>query len=148
MGNTPENTGRDQAGRFAKGHSGNPAGKPPGCRHKATRAAEALLAGEAGALTRKAIETALQGDVAALRLCLERLLPPRKDRPIEVDLPALKRPSDITAAMATLARAVGEGQLTPSEAQAVASLLEGHRKAIETEELEARIVALEDQRGR
>ncbi len=50
--------------------------------------------------------------------------------------------------MATLARAVGEGQLTPSEAQAVAALLEGHRKAIETEEHEARIVALEDQRGR
>ena len=74
MSRQPEKTGRDQAGRFAKGHSGNPAGKPPGCRHRATRAAEALLAGEAGALTRKAIETALQGDVAALRLCLERLL--------------------------------------------------------------------------
>ncbi len=148
MSRPPEKTGRDQAGRFAKGHSGNAAGKPRGCRHKATRAAEALLDGEAGALTRKAIEIALRGDVAALRLCLERLLPPRKDRSLEIDLPALKRPSDITTAMAELSRALGEGQLTPSEAQAVATLLEGHRKAIETEDLEARIVALEDRRAR
>ncbi len=109
MGNTPVNAGRDQAGRFTKGHSGNPAGKPPGCRHNATKAAEALLDGEARALTRKAIERALQGDVGALRLCMERLLPPRRDRPIEVDLPALESPKDLSAAMAEVSRALGHG---------------------------------------
>jgi Family of unknown function (DUF5681) len=56
---------------FSKGQSGNPAGKPPGARHRASMAAEALLDGEVQALTRKAIERALEGDGVALRLCLE-----------------------------------------------------------------------------
>lgn len=30
----PDNTGRNQDGTFAKGVSGNPAGKPKGARHK------------------------------------------------------------------------------------------------------------------
>ena len=63
---------------FRKGRSGNPAGRPPGSRNRATIAAEALLEGEAQALTRKAIELALAGDTTALRLCLERIVPQRK----------------------------------------------------------------------
>jgi hypothetical protein len=74
----PENTGRDHAGRWRRGASGNKAGKPKGTRHKATLAAETLLEGEAEALTRKAIELALKGDIAALRLCLDRIIPARK----------------------------------------------------------------------
>jgi Family of unknown function (DUF5681) len=65
---------------FSKGQSGNPAGKPPGARHRATMAAEALLDGEVQALTRKAIERALEGDGVALRLCLERCRRGRADR--------------------------------------------------------------------
>jgi Family of unknown function (DUF5681) len=84
----PENTGRDQAGRWRKGASGNRAGKPRGARHKATLAAETLLEGEAEALSRKAVELALRGDVSALRLCLDRIVPPRKDRPVCFELPA------------------------------------------------------------
>ncbi|MGC2077599.1 MAG: DUF5681 domain-containing protein [Xanthobacteraceae bacterium] len=83
----PENTGRDQAGRWRKGASGNKAGKPPGARHKVTLAAETLLDSEAETLSRKAIELALTGDVSALRLCLDRILPPRKDRPVRFNLP-------------------------------------------------------------
>lgn len=85
----PENTGRDQAGRWRKGASGNKAGKPRGTRHKATLAAETLLEGEAEALSRKAIELALAGDVSALRLCLDRIVPPRKDRPVCFQLPKM-----------------------------------------------------------
>jgi hypothetical protein len=62
-----------QGGQFAPGCSGNPAGKKAGARHQATKAALALLS---GGLTRKAVELALAGDVTALRLCLERLVPP------------------------------------------------------------------------
>jgi Family of unknown function (DUF5681) len=71
----PENAGQNQ-GRWEKGQSGNPRGKPRGARNRATLLAEALLDGEAEALTRKAIEKALEGDGMALRLCLERVLPP------------------------------------------------------------------------
>ena len=142
--NDPENTSRDQAGRFVRGTSGNPNGRPRGARNRATKAAEALLDGEAEALTRKAIELALGGDTTAMRLCLERLLAPRKDRPLRLDLPSLKKPSDVTAATAEVARALSVGDITPSEAQAVSAILEGHRKAIETRELEERITALEE----
>ncbi|MFC3636129.1 DUF5681 domain-containing protein [Camelimonas fluminis] len=62
--------------------SGNPAGKPRRSRHRTTRAIDELLAGEAGRITHKAIEMACGGDTVALRLCLERLAPPRKDRPV------------------------------------------------------------------
>jgi hypothetical protein len=69
---------RDAKGRFA---AGNP-GRPVGTRHRITRAVEALLEGEAEALTRRAIDQALAGDVTALRLCLERLLPPMKSKTV------------------------------------------------------------------
>src|SRR5918994_7645484 len=67
---------------------GNP-GRPKGARHKATLAAEALLDGEAEGLTRKAVELALGGDTVALRLCLDRLLPVLRERPVTVDLPSV-----------------------------------------------------------
>ena len=73
-----ENSGAKQAGRFEKGRSGNPAGKPPGARNRATLAAEALLDGEAEALTRKAIERAKEGDSVALRLVLGAHYSPSK----------------------------------------------------------------------
>jgi hypothetical protein len=50
---------RDRRGRFARGRSGNPAGRPRGCRDHVNRAARLLLAGEGEALTRKAAELAL-----------------------------------------------------------------------------------------
>jgi hypothetical protein len=72
------NAATKQRGRpFKAGQSGNPTGKRLGTRNKATMAAQALLDGEADALTRRAVELALEGNMAALRLCLERLLPPR-----------------------------------------------------------------------
>ena len=72
---------RDRRGRFVKGGSGNPAGRPPGIMNQATRDAAVLLSGEAGALTRKAIEMALAGDIAALRLCVDRIIAPQRDQP-------------------------------------------------------------------
>src|SRR5260370_38889426 len=81
-----DNSGSKQAGRFEKGRSGNPAGKPPGARNRATLASEALLDGEAEELTRNAIERAKQGDTVARRLCLDRILPPRKHRAVSLSL--------------------------------------------------------------
>ena len=77
--------------KFEKGRSGNPSGRPVGSRNAATLAAEALLAGESEALTRKAIELALDGDATALRLCIERIVPKRNDRPIQFALPEYAR---------------------------------------------------------
>src|SRR5713101_6633773 len=57
---------RDRRGRFARGRSGNPAGRPRDCRDHVNRAARLLLAGEGEALTRKAVELARAGDPEAL----------------------------------------------------------------------------------
>jgi len=142
----PANSGRDQAGRFAAGASGNPAGKPRGARHRTTLAAEALLQGEAEALTRKAVERALEGDVTALRLVLERVLPVRRGRPAPFHLPDQEGPAGIVAAVSAVARAVAAGELTAEEGQAVAAVLEAKRKSVELVEIEERLAALEASR--
>ena len=126
-------------GRFKPG---NP-GKPKGARSRATLAAEALLDGEAEKLTRVAIDQALEGDTLALRLCLERLVPPRKDRLLTFDLPPIGGAKDHPAVLASVLRAVAGGDLTPSEGQAFAALMEQHRRAIETAEIVGRLEALE-----
>src|SRR5204863_253717 len=97
----PQNRQYRPRGRpFAKGQSGNPAGRRRGCRNKATRAAEAYLDGEAETLARKAVELALAGNPLAMRLCLERTVAPRRERPEPVALPSLRNTADLAPAMA------------------------------------------------
>ncbi len=137
-------TVKKQPGRpFKKGKSGNPAGRPQGSRNKATLAIDELLDGEADKLTRKAVELAMEGDTTALRLCLERLCPPRKDRPVSFDLPTMETPVDAVAAMAALLAAVAQGEVTPGEAQTIAAVIEAQRRVIECEDHERRLRALE-----
>ncbi|QAZ66799.1 DUF5681 domain-containing protein [Solidesulfovibrio carbinolicus] len=129
------------------GQSGNPKGCRTGSRHNATLTAQTLLDGEAEALTRKAVGLALVGDMTALRLCLERVVPPRKDSPVKLTLPAIGSAVDIPAVTCALLAAVAQGDLTPSEAQAVDGLVETHRRALETSELAERIARIEDATG-
>ncbi|WP_368373276.1 DUF5681 domain-containing protein [Roseovarius sp. THAF27] len=131
--------GRNPDGTFAPG---NP-GKPKGSRHRATQAMQELLDADGDALTRKAVELALGGDTTALRLCMERIAPARKDTPVNFDLPAMKTAQDASQAAQAVLQAVSEGQLTPLEGASVMALVEGYRKALETTELEQRIAALE-----
>ena len=137
---TNRKSGRNTDGTFAPGNSG----KPRGTRHKATRAALALLDGEAEALTRQAVTMALGGDGAALRLCLERIAPPRKDAPVTFDLPPMQSASDAAKAAGAVLEAVSDGSLTPTEGAHIMGLVEGFRRTLETSELEARIAALEN----
>ena len=80
-----ENTGRLLDGRFQAGKSGNPAGRPKGALNKTTIAALCLLDGEAEELTRVCVEKALAGDMTAMRLCMERIIPVRKE-PIDLNV--------------------------------------------------------------
>jgi len=129
------NTAGNQRGRpFIKGQSGNPAGKPKGARHRATLAAEALLDGEAEALTRKAIELALAGDPIALRLCLDRILPPRRERPLRFVLPELRSVADASSAMAAILAAVASGDTCLAEAGELAKLVDAFIRAAEVVE--------------
>ena len=138
-GNNGEPTGRDEVGRFT---SGNP-GRPRGARHKATVAALALLDGEADRLTRRAIEVALTGDVTALRLCLERIAPPRKDAPVAFPLPSMRSAGDAAKAAGAVLEAVADGELTPIEGAHVMGLVDAFRRTLEASEFEVRLAALE-----
>ena len=143
MTETPETTDakpdRDGRGRWAAGNSG----RPRGARHKATEAALALLEGEAEALTRRAVEGALAGDGAALRLCLERILPPRKDSPVTFHLPPMQTAQDVALAATAVLSAVADGDLTPGEGTLIMALLEAARRSVELTELELRLRRLE-----
>jgi hypothetical protein len=129
--------------RFQKGQSGNPKGRPRGSRNASTMAAEMLMEGEAEAITQKCVDMAMDGDPTALRLCLSRILPVKRERPIELDLPVLGGSQDSLRAIGTVLEAVGAGEITPGEGTAVARLLEVQRAAFEIVELENRLNTLE-----
>jgi uncharacterized protein DUF5681 len=137
---------RDARGRFPQGASGNPAGRPPGSRNAATALAEALLDGEAGALVRKCIEMALDGNIAAIKLCLERLVP-RRGRSATLDMPEIATVADILAAMRGVARAVATGGITATDGAELSRLLETLLRAMEAGEFERRLKELEDDRA-
>lgn len=122
--------------------TGNP-GRPRGARHRVTLAIEALLEGQHEALTQKAVEKALEGDTVALRLCLDRIAPPRRDATITIALPEVKSAEDAVAASAAVLAAVAAGEVTPDEAGRVMALLTAHKAIVEAGDLERRITALE-----
>lgn len=126
---------------FQTGNSG----RPKGVRNKATMAMEALLEGEGEALTRRAVDMALSGDTTAMRLCLDRILPPRKDRHVPFALPKLETPADAVKATAALVEAVAAGDLTPSEAAELSKLVEGFTRAADLHDIQTRLERLEQQ---
>jgi len=141
MTSKPKNTGRNSAGRFTKGNKFG--GKKAGSRHATTLAIEALMEGEHEALTRKAIELALSGDTVALKLCLDRLAPPRKETPVTFELPAIDSVGDTLEVSKQVLREVAQGKMAPYEAAKVLALLEAHVEIIEAFELEERLATVE-----
>jgi len=131
--------------QWQKGQSGNPAGRPRGSRNKSTIALRNKLLERVNEIMDKAIEKAGQGNIAAMRLCIDRVLPACKDAPVECELPPLQKPADSIAATAELVAAVAAGDLTPSEAANLAKLIDAHVKAIEMHDLEERLTRLENQ---
>ena len=134
---------RDRRGRFARGRSGNPAGRPRGCRDHINRAARMLLAREGEALTRKAVELALAGDPTALRLCLERIVGPYRERVVEFAIPTIRNAADLAGAMAAITDATAQGAVTPREAMQLGHVFEAYIRAVEATEFEQRLRALE-----
>lgn len=129
---------------FEKGQSGNPKGRPHGIIDKRSELV-GLLKPHAPALVNKAVEMALAGDVNALRLCLERLIPKAKDETINLVVKAedLTKPDLLLEINSMAINAVSSGDITPSEGKTVAAIIEGQRKLIEVVELEKRLTELE-----
>jgi hypothetical protein len=129
--------------KWQKGQSGNPSGKPKGCKHKATLAALKLLEGDLKAITKKCVEAAKAGDLAAIKLILDKFIPAARELPVNLKLPKVDGVADIPKALSAILKAVADGKLTTEQGQSLAAMLEAYRKGIETTELEARISALE-----
>jgi len=138
---TPKDAGIKRGRPFQPGQGG----RPVGARNKTTLAVEALLDGEAEKLTRKVIDLALAGDTTALRLCLERIAPPRRSRPVRIALPEVRSAAGLADALAALVTEMSAGVVSPEEAAAVSAVLEGQRRALETLDLDARLRQIEEQ---
>ena len=139
-----EESERPEKPRGRPFEKGNP-GRPRGSRNKTTSAVEALLDGQAVAITNKIVEMALAGDRGAMRLCFERILPPRSGRAVSLDLPAVASAEDAASAMSAIIAAVASGEITPSEAAAVSPLIESATRAIEIRDFDQRLGRVEQQ---
>src|SRR5262245_64291273 len=121
---------RRQTMQFQKGESGNPAGRPRGARNRTTILLQKLLEDDGEALARKAIDLAKGGDLVALRMCMDRLMPARKHEPVAFELPRL-------------VAAVAAGELAPSEAADLAKVVDIYVRALATQGFEERLAKLE-----
>jgi hypothetical protein len=142
----PDKTDEKQ-GKFQKGQSGNPFGRPKGVRNKAILLAEKLLENETDEICRQAIELAKKGNIQAIKIILDRILPPRKETPITIDLPVMKASTDILEAINQVTLAICCGKISPSEGETLSRIIERQAKAIEMNEFEQRLKTLEDRQS-
>src|SRR4051812_21117802 len=120
----PNNSGEMQSGRFKRGQSGNPRGKRPGSRNRASVVLDKMLADDGADVVQAVLTAAKGGDMAAARLVLDRIVPVRKGRPVRLDLPIIESAADVLMALSTTVAVMAEGEITPDEAAVVAGVLE------------------------
>lgn len=142
--NAPKKAAKKSPGSaWKKGQSGNPAGKQRGTLNKMTLLAMTLLGRDLETITEMVITAAKGGDMQAARFIIERMVPTMRERPINLELPDVGTAAGVSAAQQAILTAIGMGDLLPGEGATLAGIVDQRRKAIETEELELRIAALE-----
>ena len=124
------------------------AGRPPGSKNKVTQLVEQLAEGQAEELVQKVLELAKAGDVACLRMVLDRLWPPRKGQPVNIAMPPINTAQDLFTAILSIWSAIRDGRLTPDEASALSIVIDRSVQAIELHDISKRVAALEDAEGR
>jgi hypothetical protein len=129
--------------QFQKGQSGNPAGRPRGALNRATVLAQELLSARVESIAGKLIELAEGGDMRAIRVCMEQLVPVIKHQPIAVELPPIEKPADSVEAVASIAAAVAAGELTATEAAQLAKVADVYVRALDSKGFDERLSKLE-----
>jgi hypothetical protein len=109
---------------------------------------EQLAEGQAEQLIQKVLELAQAGDVACLRMILDRLWPLRKGQPVNVVMPPINTPQDVVSAIASIWTGIRDGRLTPDEASALSIVVDRSVQAIELHDMTRRIAALEEARDK
>ena len=82
--------------------------------------------------------------MAAIRVCMERLVPPIKHQPVAVELPPIEKAADSVEAVASIAAAVAAGDLTAAEAAELAKVVDVYVRALATKGFDERLSALEN----
>jgi len=126
--------------KFKPGESGNPDGRPKGAKDKRTQYRE-LFEPHADGLIEKVIEMALAGDTTCLKMCIDRLVSPFRAKDTTVTLDDIE--GSLTEKGEKIINAMGEGELSPSDASSMLSALAAQARIIEIEELEKRVSDLE-----
>ncbi|WP_052465021.1 DUF5681 domain-containing protein [Geoalkalibacter subterraneus] len=134
----PESTAKSRTkdGRWKKGASGNPSGRP------VENPARRLLMANAEQLTQTAINLALAGDTTALNACLARIAPPLKGQaaPIQLEMPAS---GNLLDQAQRILQAATDGTIAPDIAGQLMQALSTMAKVREIDELEQRLAELE-----
>jgi hypothetical protein len=132
-----------QCMRFKKGQSGNPAGRPQGSRNHAATRIRDLLGPKTGEIVNKLTDMALAGNIGAIRLCLDRLVPTGKYEPLLCEMRPLAKAADAVGAMAGLASAAAAGEVTADEAAKFAKMISVYVDTLEAHDFEERLTKLE-----
>jgi hypothetical protein len=110
-----------------------------------TLLAQEMLQSQAPEIVNKCLELALQGDTAALRLCLERVAPVRSKRPVNLGSLPMSTVAELSQASDIVLRKVVSGQLTILEARGMAQLIADRRKVLLIEEEKKRFLKMQAQ---
>jgi uncharacterized protein DUF5681 len=128
---------------FQQGESGNPAGRPRGARNKRTLAVESMFDRDATAIIDELIKLAKDGDVKAIRLCIDRIFPRPRGRPVAFDLPPMTTTTDAITAMGAVVQAIGDGELSAEEGADLAKVVAGFSQTVATADMEQRLRRIE-----
>jgi hypothetical protein len=129
---------------FAKGQSGNPNGRMPGARGRATELVEKLMRNDAKYVVESVINAAKSGDMVAAKVVVDRLAPAPRGRFLQINVPKIEKPADALPLMAGVLDTMAKGELTPHEASDLSSVVQTYLKVLEMVGLAAEVAALKE----